>query len=645
LAIPPIERRERRLVPVLLTALSALAIVSPSLGDRRLAIGVSPMAPHSGTEAVVRAHAAASASGLRPGAMTSLPELVDSSVRRLMAELHAPGSAVGIVHEGQVLFLRGYGVARLDTRVPVDAARTLFRVGSVTKPLTSAAVLQLADDGALDLHRDVREYFPRLSLPYPVTTHQLLTHTAGFDETFAGGFTSAPEHLRPLSQHVDGRATLANQPGLYYSYSNTNYSMAGRLLEQLTGRPYEEAIDMRLFEPLKMLHTTARQPPEAALFGDRSFGYEWEGTGYRALPLRYTQSRPAGAVSTTAADMSRFMLAILGDGSLDGVRVLSPSSRAALLQPQFRDHPRLPGVTYGFHEWPTHGRRLLHHDGTLGDQVAVMLLDPGNRFGLFAASNANPGVGNHLLEPVLTHLYGPAPAPAPRAPLAGAGHASGVAGVYLDLNRTRHDLSAVRALMPMLQSRVAAVDAATIEWGGRRWVEVAPFVFEAPNGDPLVFRHRDGTPIGVMQPWKGTYERIGWREQAAVQLAIAGVCLLVFGASGARLLRTWRRWPEGRAARACALFVALANLAFTLWLVASLRVLGESTPLPPAQVALLALGVSAAAMAALLPALAWRAWRGRWWTRGSRVSYTVLATCAVIFAAWLDAWKLLGFRY
>ena len=577
--------------------------------------------------------------------MATLPGVADSWIRRLMAEVHAPGTAIAIVHDGREIFLRGYGMSRVETDTPVDAGRTLFRIGSVTKPLTAAAVLQLVDEGVLDLHRDVRQYIPRLSLPYGATTHQLLTHTAGFDETFAGGFTRAPGDLRPLAVHVEGRTAAAMAPGQYYSYGNAHYSMAGRLLERLTGLSYEDAIATRLFEPLKMTRTTARQPPEPALADDRAIGYEWDGSAYRALPFRYTQSRPAGAVSTTAGDMSRFMLALLGDGPLDGVRVLSPSSRAGLLQPQFRDHPRLPGVTYAFHQWATHGRMLLHHDGTLGDQVAVMLLDPANRFGLFVASNANPGIGNHLLEPVLTHLYGPAAPPAPRSPMPEARDAGGVAGVYLDTYRTRHDLSSVRALMPMLQSRVTAVGAGTIEWGGRRWVEVAPFVFEAPNGDPLVFRHVDGRPIGVMQPWQGTYERIRWHEQTAVQLAIVVACLLVFAVSATRLLWTWRRWSEGRAACACALWVALAHLVFTVWLAASLRMLGDTTPLPLGQWSLLALGVAAAAVSALLPAFAFVAWRERRWSRGGRVSYTLLAACAVVFGAWLDAWKLLGFKY
>ena len=582
--------------------------------------------------------------GILPGAMESLPGVVDAAAKRLMTEQHAPGTALAIVHGGRVVTLRAYGVGDVERSTPVDAARTLFRVGSVTKPLTAAALLGLADAGRLDLHRDIREYLPRLRLTAPVTAHQLLTHTAGFDEKFAGGFTLAPDRLQPLATYLPHFAHQAIPPGHYFSYGSTNYAVAGWLLEALSGMRYEDAMASRLFKPLGMSSTTARQPPEDALLAGRVHGYVWDGARYHALPFRYTQTGPAGAASTTAADMSRFMMAVLGDGALDGVRVLSPASRAAFLRPQFRDHPSLPGVTYAFHEWRTHGRVLLHHDGTLEDQVGVMVLDPDNAFGLFVASNSNPGIGNALLEPMLTHLYGPEPAlPAP-AVVRGTGHATEVAGVYVDLDRTRHDLSSVRALMPMLQSRVVATGD-TIAWAGRQWSEVAPYVFRAPeSAEPLVFRDTAGA-MPVMQTWNTSYERVGWTRQTPLHLLFVMACLVLFAGSAVRLAATRRRWRDGRTARSIALAVALAYIVFVVWLVTSFRRLGSETPLPVLDVALLTLGVAAAAAASLLPGFALAAWRRGWWTGGSRAAFTVLAVAAVAFAAWLDYWKLLGFRY
>jgi CubicO group peptidase (beta-lactamase class C family) len=630
-------------VRVITAVLAAVLIAGPTLAEL-VGWPLSTVPVPAEAHDVVSRDAPRPPGAMRPGAIDSLPGVVDAAARRLMAEQHAPGAALAVVHAGRVLMLRAYGTGDIERGTPVDASRTMFRVGSVTKPLTAAAVLQLVDDGRLDLQRDIRDYLPRLPLRVKVTAHQLLTHTAGFDEKFAGGFTLAPGHLQPLATYLTRFAHHVIPPGRYFSYGSTNYAVAGWLLETLSGAPFEQAISARLFTPLGMSSTTARQPPEPALLAGRVHGYSWDGAQYHALPLRYTQTGPAGAVSTTAADMSRFMMAVLGDGSLDGVRVLSPASRAALLRPQFRDHPSLPGVTYGFHEWRTHGRVLLHHDGTLDDQVGVILLDPDNAFGLFVAANSNPGIGNQLLEPVLTHLYGPEPAaPALRA-VRSSGHADEVAGVYVDLDRTRHDLSSIRTIMPMLQSRVVAAGD-TIWWAGRQWTEVAPYVFQAPgSAEPLVFREASGA-LPVMQTWNTSYERVGWTRQTPVHLVLVAACVLVFVASAVRFVVTRRRWREGRAARSLGLGVALANVIFVVWLFASIRELGSTTPLPPLDVALLTLGVAAACGAALLPGFALSAWREGWWTRAGRAAFTVLAVSAVAFAAWLDYWKLLGFRY
>jgi hypothetical protein len=130
-----------------------------------------------------------------------------------------------------------------------------------------------------------------------------------------------------------------------------------------------------------------------------------------------------------------------------------------------------------------------------------------------------------------------------------------------------------------------------------------------------------------------------------VHLAFAGLCVVTFAAYALGALRAWRRWREGRAARTCAVFVALANLLFLAWFAASVRTLGEATPLPWSQRVLLVLGITSAIVATLLPACTMLAWREGWWTRRGRVSYTLVAACAVGFATWLDYWKLLGFRY
>jgi CubicO group peptidase (beta-lactamase class C family) len=133
-------------VHAITAVLAAIIIASSTLAElvaERLS--VPPLSPE--THAVVSPEAPRPPDGMRPGAIDSLPGVVDAAARRLMAEQHAPGAALAIVHAGRVLMLRAYGTGNVERGTPVDASRTLFRVGSVTKPLTAAAVLQLVDAG------------------------------------------------------------------------------------------------------------------------------------------------------------------------------------------------------------------------------------------------------------------------------------------------------------------------------------------------------------------------------------------------------------------------------------------------------------------------------------------------------------------
>ena len=597
------------------------------------------------TALLVACEAAMVAQGLSPEKVAALPAFMDATVPKLMEQGRVVGTAVAVVHRGRIILLRGYGESRLDTGASVDASRTLFRIGSVSKVLTTAAALQMVETGALDLHRDVRAYLPDVALRYGATTHQLLTHTAGLGEKFAGAFTGSPAHLQTLSEHFRRYPpTQAFPPGSAYSYSSYNYALAGLLVERLSGLTYEEYMADRIFRPLKMTATTAHQPPAPNLTDDLARGYRAVDGRQEALAYRFTQTGPAGGISASAADIGRFMLAVLGDGSLEGGRILSPESVALMFAPQYTPDPRIPPRAYAFLHWVTHGQRLMHHDGTLGDQIGVMVLAPADRFGIFVASNGSPDdgnqIGNQLLDPLLAYLVGPAaPSPPPPAPLPGAlRRARRFGGTYRDYHHTRNDMSRLRALMPMIQSRVIVESDGAIRWKGQRWLEVEPLVFRsADSPDHIVFREDGQGAIVELHAWGATYERIGWAEQAPFHLGLLASCVIACLAYLVRTLRTLRRrgtLQEGRLARGCAVFVATTNLAFVVGLALVLREFGSITPLPLPIVLWLS-----------LPAFAGRAWSKQWWTRGERVGYSTLAVFAAAFIVFLNYWKLLGFRY
>jgi CubicO group peptidase (beta-lactamase class C family) len=592
----------------------------------------------------------------------TLPAFIDESVPKLMEQRHVPGAAIAIVHDGRIVLLRGYGQSRLDEGTPVDPSRTLFRIGSVSKVFTSVAALQLAEGGALDLQRDIRAYVPDLPLRDGATTHQLLTHTAGFAERFLVAFTEAHTALPGLGDHL--RLDPPKQvfrPGTGYSYSNSNFAVTGLVVERVSGMTYEEYMASRVFNPLGMSATTARQPPDQYLAKDLARGYRWTANGQEAVPQRFGSTDPAGGISTTAADVVRFMRALLGDGSVENGRILRPEFVKKLLEPQYTPDPHIPPRGYGFLHWFTHGRRLQHHDGTLGDHIAVLVLAPDERLGIFVASNsANHDIGNQLLEPLLTHLFGPArPAPpAPAVPPDALQRARRFAGTYRDYRHTPDDITRLMALMPMIQSRVTVEPDGAIRWKGHRWVEVEPMVFRstdrpdysADGPDYIVFRQNDRGTITELHAWGATYERVGWMEQAPFHLSLFACYVITFlGYATSRGLRALRRRtkPEaGIVARRFAVMVAVLNILFIAGLPAFFATVRASTPFPRGALTLwLLLPIASVAVTALLPGFAATAWREGWWTRGERFRYSTFVVFAVAFMTFLNYWKLLGLRY
>src|SRR6266516_596399 len=257
-----------------------------------------------------------------------LETFLDGVISKQWRVDHIPGAAVSVVKDGRLLFAKGYGSANLQAHKPVNAQTTLFRIGSVSKLFTATAVLQLAEQGKLNLHADVNTFLNTFHLPAtypePITLADLLTHTAGFEGRDTGlqlaRTTSGLEPLgQVLAEHIPARV---RPPGVVTAYSNYGYALAGYIVEQVSGMPYAQYVEQHIFQPLGMHSSTFRQPLPASLSADLSQGYTSSNGGYRPDPFVAIQDAPAGAMSTTATDMAKFMLAQLQNGRLGNERIL-----------------------------------------------------------------------------------------------------------------------------------------------------------------------------------------------------------------------------------------------------------------------------------------------------------------------------------
>lgn len=332
----------------------------------------------------------------------SVAAFVDELMAEHMAENDVPGATIAIVHQGEVVLEKGYGYANLADEMPVDET-TSFRLASVTKLFTAMAVMQLAEQGQLDLHTDVNQYLKTFQIPStfdePITLHHLLTHTSGLTDRSVGSGTTNPDQVLSLGEYV---ATYvperAYPPGQLQMYSNYGIGLAGYVVEQITGMPYEEYVTQSILQPLEM------EDSSFTFTADTATGYSGRFWTRPVTPL-VLSAAPSGALYASAADIGRFMLAHLQSGMVDSVRLLEPETLQQMHSQQFTHHPALHGTAYGFAERIRDDRRVIWHNGALAGYRSMLYLLPDADFGIFVANNNDYELSREVADAVLDEFF------------------------------------------------------------------------------------------------------------------------------------------------------------------------------------------------------------------------------------------------
>lgn len=520
--------------------------------------------------------AAAAAPGTTKPSLTKedLEAFLDGLISLQLQRGDIAGMVVTVVKDGAVLFSKGYGYADFDAKKLVSQEETLFRPGSISKLFTTTAVMQLVEAGKLELDKDVNEYLdftiPK-TYPEPVTLRRLLTHTAGFEETVKNLFVAEAKDMKPLRDYlIAAQPPRIFPPGVVPAYSNYGMSLAGYIVERVSGEPFDRYIAKHILEPLRMTHSTFTQPLPAELEPAMSRGYLTAAKG--AKPFEFVQAAPAGSLSATAADMARFMNAFLAEGTLDGVTILKPESVRAMQSRQVENHAALNAMGLGFFEASTNGQKLWAHGGDSIYFHSELLLFPEARVGFFFSYNsAGSSETNTRRELDLAFLdrYFPAPPPAP--PASGAALAAFdaktdarvVSGTYHTSRRAETNFAKALALFDQRTVSVRAddKDGTTLEIANmkdprgrlKRWQETAPLVFREAGGGPGVVAFRKDPTTGkvtglfTQAPIVGL-QRVPWYENKAWVLPTIGAALFIL----ATTVVLWPvaaivRWRYGRA--------------------------------------------------------------------------------------------------
>jgi CubicO group peptidase (beta-lactamase class C family) len=326
---------------------------------------------------------------LRLGALASLAllplpalgQVSDGEVLRLMDEHAVPGLAIAIVTPDSTM-LSGYGSADAAGSLAVTP-ETPFRLASSAKVLTAATVLAHARATGVDLRADIASTVDMSfegTYTGPISLHDLLTHTAGFDERLVGYGARSAAEMRPLGEYLAERMPARGWPvGSIVSYSNHGMALAAYVVERRAGRSFADVAAAELFEPLGMKSTwflTGGQPlPDGS-----AQPLSCADGACADVPHVFSHAYPAGLAFSTATDMSRFIAAMLSDESIvPGLEDLVP--------PRFAHDPRIPGMSYGFFNQVHMGRRALAHSGTVPGFWSLIMVLPDDGVGFVVMAN------------------------------------------------------------------------------------------------------------------------------------------------------------------------------------------------------------------------------------------------------------------
>ncbi len=606
-----------------------------------------------------------------------LEVFLDGLFEKDMVERHIAGAAVSVVKDGDLFFARGYGYADIERGIHVDPERTGFRIGSVTKLFTWTAVMQLVEQGRLNLDQDINAYLDfRIpdTYPRPITLEHLLTHTAGFEDRFFEMLVLDADDSAPvgdwLVSHIPARV---RPPGEYAAYSNYGTALAGYIVGRVSGKPYDRYVQDHILDPLGMRHTSARSPIPPDLRAHESKGYTYQDGAFEVFPDYQSQRAmgPGGAIIGSATDMARFMIAHLRrDGDRDttifGGRILDASTTTRMHRRSFAHDPRLLGTAHGFFEFSANGQRAIGHNGEAHPTNSLMLLLPDQGLGLFVAYNSEGG-GDLTLQHLgfqrafFDHYY---PAPAvepPRPPSDFPGRAGQFEGSYRLTRSSYTTLEKVATLFGGVTIGAAGDGTLVLStpWFERRFVEVEPLYFRQVDGPYGIVFHEDDrgriTHMSTDFTPMFAFERMAWYETPRFTLALALACVLVFlSVIPVALTRAIRnRRPDDRG------MVPARGAPTAYWVIAGVGVLnllfaagtmlwGNPRPLfgiPMTYRIVLGVGVSAALLTILATVLAVRAWANRYWGIAIRVHQTVVTVAGLGFIWLLQYWNLLGWRF
>jgi CubicO group peptidase (beta-lactamase class C family) len=306
-----------------------------------------------------------------------------------LADTETPGAIVAVVQDDKVVFVKGIGIANVETGQPM-AADMVFPIASMTKMYTATTLVSLAEEGKIDLAAPISRYIDRLPPRLgAVTAHQLLSHTAGFIDNAgisnrAYDDSTIDEQVRAYTDSI-----FFTEPGAVFSYANQGFNIAGLLIQQAAGKRYSQAVQERVFQALGMSHSTFSLPM-AATWPLSQTHAGLNGKPATVLrPMGVQAPWPVGGMFSNATDLARFAVMFMNDGKIDGNQVIPAAVVKRMSTPNVAVHSQVAGGRYGYGliMFTDRGVRLIEHGGTLGGSATDFVMAPDQHAAVIVFAN------------------------------------------------------------------------------------------------------------------------------------------------------------------------------------------------------------------------------------------------------------------
>lgn len=640
-----------------------------------LAVTASAVSPHGETDTLA---SIAPGTGqqdymnTKPMNGPSDPQEVEAFLDQVMpaelARYNVPGAIVTVVKDRKLVITRGYGYNDVLNRTKIDGNTTIFRIGSCSKLFTWTAVMQLVDERKIDLDVDINTYLSDFKIPdtypgQPVTMRSLMTHTAGFEDTGRHSTADTTEDIISIHQYCKENipARIA-PPGRVSQYSNYGTTLAAVIVEEVSGMSFERYAQSRIFTPLGMTDTNIREELPLEIRSRLAKGYTYDGIQNVATLDEIIIMAPAGAITSTAPDIAKFMMAYLQSGTYGNTTILSRKAADLMHTRAFSNDPRVAGMALGFYEQFYNGKRAIAHSGDTTTFHSLLLLIPDENTGFFVSSNSpgGGGVRDELFKAFMDHYYPAAPL-IPPVPDAGKSiDLQKYAGTYLSnrhsytkFEKNKQPSGEVGVAVNPRGTLVLSIGAASTEY-----IETETGVFtradgsSSVTGDVVFHTAPDGSVdyfCSVNMPIY-VYSRVSWYAtdnftgglKSVSALVLLSILLWPFLALFRRTsgvpepvtprLAAAARWIAGTSASILLMFVYF----LVPYVFADMSIIQpyiNPGPTPTILVAVCTLPVIALVLMLACIVFTGFAWKEKYWTVLHRVHYT-LVTAALVAMLW-----------